>query len=79
MKRCKKAKADFLVAHFKLLRFGFLRRARRSHLPVFVWTVNDEETIQKLLNDSRVYAIITDKPDLAVSLRKKGLQLSQHP
>jgi glycerophosphoryl diester phosphodiesterase len=41
--------------------------------------VNDEETIQKLLNDRRVYAIITDKPDLAVSLRKKGLQFSQHP
>jgi glycerophosphoryl diester phosphodiesterase len=79
MKRYKKAKVDFLVAHFKLLRVGFLERARRSHLPVFVWTVNDEETIQKLLNDRRVYAIITDKPDLAVSLRKKGLQFSQHP
>ena len=75
MKRCKKAKADFLVAHLKLLRVGFLERARRSHLPVFVWTVNDEETISRLLHDRRVYAIITDKPDLAVSLRKKLLQL----
>lgn len=74
--RCKKAKADFLVAHFKLLRIGFLERARKSHLPVFVWTVNDEDRIRKLLQDGRVYAIITDKPDLAVSLRKKALQLS---
>ena len=74
MKRCKKARADFLVAHFKLLRFGFLERARRSRKPVFVWTVNDEEMIWKLLNDRRVYAIITDKPDLAVSLKKKWLQ-----
>jgi glycerophosphoryl diester phosphodiesterase len=73
MKRCKKAKTDFLVAHFKLLRLGFLERARRSHLPVFVWTVNDEEMIRNLLHDSRVYAIITDKPDVAVSLREKGL------
>jgi glycerophosphoryl diester phosphodiesterase len=71
MRRCKKAKADFLVAHWKLLRFGFFERARRSHKPVFVWTVNDEEMIWKLLNDRRVYAIITDKPDLAVLLRKK--------
>jgi glycerophosphoryl diester phosphodiesterase len=78
MKRCKKAKADFLVAHFKLLRFGFLGRARKSHLPVFVWTVNDQEMIWKLLHDRGVYAIITDKPDLAVSLREKGLQFSQH-
>jgi len=78
MKRCKEAKADFLVAHFKLLRVGFLERARRSHLPVFVWTVNDQETIWKLLRDRRVYAIVTDKPDLVVSLRKKGLQFSQY-
>ena len=76
LKRCKNAKADFLVAHLKLLRVGFLDRARRSHLPVFVWMVNDEETIWKLLHDRRVYAIITDKPDLAVSLRKKALQFS---
>ena len=73
MKRCKKARADFLVAHLELLRFGFLERARRSHKPVFVWTVNDEEMIWKLLNDRSVYAIITDKPDLAVSLRNKIL------
>lgn len=75
-KRCKKVRADFLVAHLKLLRVGFLERARRSHLPVFVWTVNDEETISRLLHDRRVHAIITDKPDLAVSLRKKLLQFS---
>jgi len=76
MKRCKKAKADFLVAHLNLLRFGFLERARRRRLPVFVWTVNDDETIWSLLDDERVYGIITDRPDLAVSLRKKYLQFS---
>jgi len=74
MKRYKKAKADFLVAHWKLLRFGLLERAQRSHKPVFVWTVNDERMMWKLLNDRRVYAIITDKPDLAVPLRKKIIQ-----
>ncbi len=74
MKRCERAGADFLVAHLKLLRLGFLERARRSHLPVFVWTVNDEETIWKLLCHESVYGIITDKPALAVSLRKKALQ-----
>ncbi len=77
MKRCEKAKADFLVAHFKLLRFGFLERARKRGKPVFVWTVNDEETIWKLLNDKRVYGIITDQPDLVVSLRERWLQ--QYP
>jgi glycerophosphoryl diester phosphodiesterase len=76
IKRCKQAKADFLMAHFKLLRVGFLERARRNHLPVFIWTVNDEETIWKFLHDGRVHGIITDKPELAVSLRKKALQFS---
>jgi glycerophosphoryl diester phosphodiesterase len=76
MKRCKKAKADFLVPHWKLLRFGLLERAKRIHQPVFVWTVNDEEMMRKLLLDRRVHAIITDKPDLAVSLRKKLLRFS---
>ncbi len=77
VRRCKKAKPDFLVTHLHLLRFGFLGRARRRRLPVFVWTVNDEETIWSLLDDERVYGIITDKPELAVSLRKKALQVSQ--
>jgi len=77
MKRCKKARADFLVAHFKLLRFGFLERARQNHKPVFVWTANDEETIWELLNDERVYGIITDRPDLAVSLRDKYFSLKK--
>ncbi len=75
-RRCKKAGADLLVVHLRLLRAGFLERARRNHLPVFVWTANDEKTIRKLLHDPRVYAIITDKPDLAVSLRKEALQSS---
>jgi len=75
-RRCEKAKADFLVAHVRLLRAGFLERVRRSHHPVFVRTVNDEEMMRKFLLERRVYAIITDKPDLAVSLRKKALQSS---
>jgi glycerophosphoryl diester phosphodiesterase len=63
-----------LVTHWKLLRFGFLERAERNHKPVFVWTVNNEEMIWTLFHDRRVHAIVTDKPDLAVSLRKKLLQ-----
>jgi len=71
MKKYKKARADFLVAHWRLLRVGFLERAQRSHKPVVVWTVNDEKMMGRLFKDRRVYAMITDKPDLAVSLRKR--------
>jgi glycerophosphoryl diester phosphodiesterase len=71
IKRCNEAKADFLAAHWKLLKFGFLDRVERNDKPVFVWTVNDEGRIWRLLHDRRIHAIVTDKPDMAVSLRKK--------
>ena len=70
-KRCREAKADFLVPHWRLLWFGFLDRAKRENKPVFVWTVNDQSKIWKMLHDERIDAIITDKPDLAISLRQK--------
>jgi glycerophosphoryl diester phosphodiesterase len=70
-KRCREAKADFLVPHWRLLWFGFLDRAKRANEPALVWTVNDEKMIWKLLRDSRIDGIITDRPDLAISLRQK--------
>ncbi|NIO05322.1 MAG: glycerophosphodiester phosphodiesterase [Proteobacteria bacterium] len=70
-KRSEKAKTDFLVPHFKLLRFGFLDRAQRMNQPVFVWTVNDEKMMARFLSDNRVEALITDKPDVAVEIRER--------
>jgi glycerophosphoryl diester phosphodiesterase len=70
-RRCRETKADFLVPHRRLLWFGFLGRAKKANKAVFVWTVNDEKMIWKLLHDERIAAIITDKPDLAISLRQK--------
>lgn len=70
-RRCREAKADFLVPHWRLLWFGFLDRARRENTPVFVWTVNEQRKIRKMLHDERIDGIITDRPDLAISLRQK--------
>lgn len=71
VKKYKKAKADFLVAHWRLLRAGFLERAQKSRKPVIVWTVNDQKMMERLFQDRRVYAIITDQLDLAVTLQEK--------
>jgi glycerophosphoryl diester phosphodiesterase len=70
-RRCREAKADFLVAHRRLLWFGFLDRVKRENRPVFVWTVNDQKKIWEMLHDERIDGIITDKPDLAISLRNQ--------
>ena len=71
IRRWKEAKADLLVANWELLRFGFLKRKKKKNIPVFVWTVNDEEMIRKLLQDERVDGIITDRPDFAMLLRQE--------
>lgn len=82
MKRCRAARADFLVPHARLLRFGFLDRAKRNNKPVYVWTINDQETMLKLLADTRVHGLLTDRPDAAVALRdrltEKGRRLPPH-
>jgi glycerophosphoryl diester phosphodiesterase len=70
-RRWREAKADILVPHWRLLWFGFLGRAKRENRLVFVWTVNDQKMIWKLLHDDRIDGIITDKPDLAISLQEK--------
>ncbi len=71
IKRAIQAEADFLAPHWKLLKLGFLERARKNQMPIFIWTVNDKEKIQKFLNDDIIEAIITDKPDVAISLQNR--------
>ena len=68
LRRCAKVGADVVVPHFSLLRFGFLQRARKRGYPVYVWTVNDEAKMERLIK-AGVAAIITDFPDKALEIR----------
>jgi glycerophosphoryl diester phosphodiesterase len=71
MRRCQKAKVDFLAPHFRLLKFGFMARAKRHGKGVYVWTVNDEKMMVRFLRENRVEALITDRPDIAVEMRER--------
>ena len=42
---------------------------KKAGYPVYVWTVNDRKMIKKLLSKN-ITAIITDRPDIALELRK---------
>lgn len=57
--------ADFLAPHVTLLDEEALSDARE----LVVWTVNDEGRLRRCLADPRVDAVITDAPELALSLR----------
>lgn len=68
--RCRKINVDFIAPHWRLLKLGFLRRARKHKLPVFVWTVNEANLIRKFLREPRIDGIVTDKIEIAVQLKQ---------
>ena len=61
--------ASFISAEVRLARANVLRWAYARGLPVWIWTVDDEPTMARLLADRRVSVLITNRPDLALRLR----------
>jgi glycerophosphoryl diester phosphodiesterase len=41
-----------------------------GRLPIWVWTVDDKRLMKRYMKDARIEAIITNRPDLALKLRK---------
>lgn len=62
MRRLRACGADFISPHYLLCTGGFIHRMKRSGVPVYVWTVNDERVMRRLISKG-VDAIITDRPD----------------
>ena len=65
----KKSEIDFLVPNWGLLKFGLLKIGKKRGKTLFIWGVNDESVIRDLLH-KQVDAIITDRPDIALSFLK---------
>jgi glycerophosphoryl diester phosphodiesterase len=63
------AGADFLVLEQALASDEVLRAAAEL-APPFVWSVNDEASLARLLSHPEVGGVITDRPDLALALRR---------
>ena len=68
-KSVKNCKADFIAPHFELLHLGLLKSAFKKNISVFVWTVNNERLIKKLIKGSLTSGIISDKPGLVKILK----------
>ena len=54
----------------KLLTRNFMRKAEENNLLVHIWTVNDKDTINNLI-DIGVNGIITDEPELLMEIMKE--------
>jgi len=71
--RIKKLKPDFLMAHFLTFNSDLRKTCAISGLKCIVWTVNDPDEIKRFLLEDHVAGIISDRPELAVSIYKKVL------
>ncbi len=69
-RRAEACGADFLAVSFKLLSLGMLNSAHKRGLPLLVWNINDPEMLRKLMLTHKVAMIGTDRPDIAVKIRK---------
>ena len=54
----------------KLLTSNFMRKADKNNLLVHIWTVNDKDTINNLI-EIGVNGIITDEPELLLEIMKE--------
>lgn len=65
----KKLKAKIILPHFRLATAKAVAFAHKLKLKVVTWTVNNIETIKKMLNNN-VDAIATDYPNIAINFRE---------
>ncbi|NJN86479.1 MAG: glycerophosphodiester phosphodiesterase [Leptolyngbyaceae cyanobacterium SL_7_1] len=68
--------ADFLAPHVSLLTPDWLCHAHQHFLPLWVWTVNDRPTMQRLMGERAIAALITDYSNWALQLRELAISYS---
>ncbi len=66
-----RVETDFWIPNWRLLGDALFRMAERVTKPLIVWTVNDRKKLKRYLSDPRIHGVITDRPDLAVSVRRE--------
>jgi glycerophosphoryl diester phosphodiesterase len=67
--RLRRCLADFVSVQHRLADAAVLRWCARNRVPAWVWTVDDEPRMRRYLRDPRVEVLITNRPDLALSIR----------
>lgn len=66
----KRIDADYLAPEISMLDAEALSRSWELDVRLLPWTVNDREDLQRLLRHDTVAGAITDKPRIALGLRR---------
>ena len=69
LSRIRACEAGWAAMHYQLGLAGALRQCRSAGVRTMVWTVNNDLMIRRLLADSRVDVVVTDRPRRAAALR----------
>ncbi len=69
--------ADFFAVNAKFASRSFIKLVHRRNRKVLVWTVNDPISMSAMMSKG-VDGIITDKPQLASTIRKERAELGAH-
>lgn len=69
VRKAQKVGADFLAVHRAMATESLIARSERAGMPLAIWTVDEPQRLARLLADPRVDNVITNRPDIALSLR----------
>ncbi|HET7571830.1 MAG TPA: glycerophosphodiester phosphodiesterase [Gaiellaceae bacterium] len=69
LRRAREARADFVAIEVRLAGDETLARTAAELAPSWVWTVNEERDLERLLGRDDVGAVVTDRPEEALRLR----------
>ena len=62
-RRVERSEADFIALDQQYV------TTERYAMPIWVWTVDDMNQMERFINDERIVGLITNRPDLALRLR----------
>ena len=71
--KVKRTLCDAVSPHYRLIRFGYVRRMHRKKKAVLAWTVNDESLMREMFFKKHVDGIVSNYPDIAMKVRDEYL------
>ncbi len=69
--RYRASRANVMVVNHALARLGVAALARRWGLPLLVWTIDTERSLEYWLRPGRAWMVTTNRPEVALAVRER--------